>query len=229
MSLFVNSTSFLEFDRSDNTSNNYLIDDFFFPNYSRLRLKGTVTTIAAAGMTLPICVKDSKFSYLDNTVCQMTMDAPDFIAQTNYFNHSRTWYFRAFQFSVAVFVLYLVDLYEMPNGLSLLYLCSVPLAILFIVLPVDDLAINNEAIYFTRRSILSVLNSTTTYQISYIKRVGFASMSRAPSVFSLFVPIPSVYRIEFTFQDSSSKSNDIFISKKDLQRIVAELRRIQKS
>lgn len=158
-----------------------------------------------------------------------THKTPNLVLQTSYFNHPRTWIFRAVQFSVAVFVLYLVDLYEMPNGLNLLYVCSVPIAMLCIALPVDDLAVDQDGIYFIRRSLLSIFNSTKTHQISTIKRVGFYSISRAPSVFSLLVPVPNVFRIEFTFQDDSSESIDLMIRKKDLQKIVSEFRRLQKS
>lgn len=128
---------------------------------------------------------------------------------------------------VALVVLFLVDLNELPNGVTLLYILSVPLAIFFIVLPVDDLALDSDGIHFIKRSVLPIFNRTKTYQSNTIKRIGFYAISRAPSVFSLLVPIPDVFRIEFTFQDDTSKSEDIFISKKNLQNIVSEFRRLK--
>jgi hypothetical protein len=151
------------------------------------------------------------------------------LMSTNYFDQPRTWIFRCLQFSIAIFVLYLVDLHEMQNGLNLLYICAVPLALLFIALPVDDLAVDHDGIHFIKRSLFSIFNRTKTFKTSTIKRVGFASISRAPSVFSLLVPVPSVYRIEFTFQDDTSTSIDTFIRKKDLQQIVSDFRRLKKN
>ncbi|MEJ1238025.1 hypothetical protein WBG78_07850 [Chryseolinea sp. T2] len=151
------------------------------------------------------------------------------IARTNYFEQTKTWTFRCLQFSIAVFVLYLVDLHEMQNGFNLLLVCIIPLLLFFIGLPVDDLALDQSGMHFIKRSLFSILNSTKTYPINSIKRVGFSSLSRAPSVFGLLVPAPGIYRLEFTFQDNSSKSEDVFIVKKDLLEIIAQFRSLQTS
>jgi hypothetical protein len=126
-------------------------------------------------------------------------------------------------------MLYLVDLHEMQNGFNLLLVCIIPLLLFFIGLPVDDLTLDRNGIHFIKRSFFPMFNNTRTYSVASIKRVGFASLSRAPSVFSLMVPVSSIYRLEFTFHDDTSKSEDIFIVKKDLQRIVAEFRSLQSS
>jgi hypothetical protein len=43
------------------------------------------------------------------------------IAATNYFESRKTWIFRIVQFSIGVLVLYIVDLAELTNGLTVLY------------------------------------------------------------------------------------------------------------
>ena len=151
------------------------------------------------------------------------------LVKTNYFESTKTWILRVLQFSIAVFVLYWVDLAELTDGSSLLYVCSALLALLFICLPVDELAIDNNAMYFIKRSLVPVFNSTKTFSASDIKRIGFYTIPSAVSIFTLLVPVSNVLRVEFTFNDDSSISKDIFIRKKDLQNIVSEFLRLQKN
>jgi len=149
------------------------------------------------------------------------------LIQTNYFKSPKTWIFRGVQFLVAVFVLYWVDLAEMTEPTSLLYVCAPLLFLLFICLPVEELAIDNGSIYFIKKSLLPFFNNTKAVSISSIKRIGFYTIPRALSIFSLLVPISNLMRIELTFNNDSSTSKDIFISKKDLQNIVSEFRHLK--
>ena len=150
------------------------------------------------------------------------------IVQTNYFKSPKTWVFRGVQFSIAVFVLYWVDLAELANASGLMYVCSALLALLFVCLPVDELAVDSKGMYFIKRSLVPFFNSTKTFSASDIKRIGFYTIPHAVSVFTLLVPVSNLARVEFTFKDDSSTSKDIFIRKNDLQNIVSEFRRLQK-
>lgn len=149
------------------------------------------------------------------------------IAATNYFESRKTWIFRIVQFSIGVLVLYIVDLAELTNGLTVLYVCSFLLAALLVALPVDDLVLDDQGIHFVKRSLIPFFNRIKTYSTSLIKRIAFGTMSGVPSVFSLLIPVVNTVRIEFTFQDDSSKSEDIVIRKRDLQHIVSEFRRVK--
>jgi len=150
----------------------------------------------------------------------------NFIATTNYFSKPKTWIIRFIQFSIAMLVLYQVDLSEMTSGTQLLYACGALLAMGFVISPVDELALDNNNMYFIKKSFVPFLNRTREYKISTIKRIGFYSIVRAPSVFSLLVPVTNVFRIEFIFNDDSSQSDDLFIHKKDLQMIVSNAKRL---
>ena len=156
-----------------------------------------------------------------------TNTASNMLFKTNYFKSPKTWIFRGVQFLIAVFVLYWVDLAEMTDSASLLYVCSALLALLFICLPVDELAIDNNTIHFFKRSLVPLFNSTKTFPVSDIKRIGFYSIPHAISIFTLLVPASNVARIEFTFNDDSSASKDIFIRKKDLKKVVSEFHRVK--
>jgi hypothetical protein len=108
-----------------------------------------------------------------------------------------------------------------------LYVCSSLLAIGFVIVPVDELGFDKDNLYFIKKSFIPILNRTSiSYPISSIKRIGYYSLSGVAGLAALFVPVTNVFRIEFTFQDNSSKSNDLFIHKKDLQRIVSEVRQL---
>ena len=51
-------------------------------------------------------------------------------------------------------------------------------------------------------------------------------MAGVAGVFGLLVPVTSIFRIEFTFRDDSSKSDDVFIHRSDLKKVVSEVREL---
>jgi hypothetical protein len=151
------------------------------------------------------------------------------IFRTNYFTKPLTWVVRFVQFFIAVTVLFLVDLSEMTDGIQLLMVCAPLLALAFLAFPVDEVTLDKDNLHFIKKSIVPFLNSTRHYKISEIKRMGFYSMAGVAGVFGLLVPVTSVFRIEFTFQDDSSKSDDVFIHRGDLKNVVSEVRELIES
>jgi hypothetical protein len=131
------------------------------------------------------------------------------------------------RFIVAFVILYLVDLQELKNGESIQlfgYFFLAFLAIIFLLFPTDDLALDKDNLYLIRRSLFTPLNRTLTYRIANLKGIGVYNISAAPGVFTLLAPVHEVNRIEITFADDSSTSQDVTVSKKEIKKILLQVR-----
>jgi hypothetical protein len=146
--------------------------------------------------------------------------------QTNNFSNSLTWVTRAIQFLIGITVLYLVDLQEMQNGLLMGCVFGFLLAFLLIALPVDDVKLDGNKLYFLKKSIIPFFNRVTVYDISGISGVGSFSISGAAGIHGLFIPILNAFRVEFIFNDNSSESREVLLRKGDLKRILLKVREL---
>src|SRR5688500_19947712 len=80
----------------------------------------------------------------------------EYIVNTNYFNQRWTWILRGVRFLIAMLFLYLVDLQELENGSNILvlgFIFAALLAIVLLVWPTDELALDKDNIYFIRKSL----------------------------------------------------------------------------
>ena len=119
----------------------------------------------------------------------------NYIIKTDYFNRPWTWIARALRFSLAILVLYLVDLYELEPGSNILtggYIFIGILAIFFLFWPIDELALDKDNLYFIRRSFLPILNNTTCYKVSDFKGIGTYNISKPAGIFALLPGIQSL-------------------------------------
>jgi hypothetical protein len=151
----------------------------------------------------------------------------EYIVSTDFFNKRSTWIFRALRFLIGMLVLYLVDLQELENGSEILvlgFVFAAFLAIVFVVWPTTELALDKDNIYFIRKSLWSELNRTKEYKISNFKGIGTYNISKPPGILALFIPVWDVYRVEMIFKDDSSSSTDLMIPKKDLKKILLMVR-----
>jgi hypothetical protein len=133
------------------------------------------------------------------------------------------------RFLGATVVLYLIDLQELEQGSTIMvggYVFIGLLGIFFLVWPTDELALDNDNLYFIRKSLVSYFNSSKIYKIENFERVGFYNISKPAGIFALLVPIFNLYRVEMTLKDNSSKSEDLVIKKRDLQKILLEVKRL---
>jgi hypothetical protein len=150
-----------------------------------------------------------------------------YIYQTNYFGNTWTWVGRAISFLVAAAVLFLVDLNELKAGNQFLlygYFLVAALVIVMLALPTDELALDNEMLYFERKSLFPAFNQVVHYKISDLKGIGTYSIGGSSGIFSLLLPVWSVNRIEIIFNDDSSCSRDVITNKKELKKILLKVR-----
>ena len=151
----------------------------------------------------------------------------NYIIKTDYFNKPSRWIARCLRFAVAILVLYLVDLYKLEAGSNILtgaYIFIGMLAISFVFWPIDELALDKDNLYFIRRSVLPILNSTAIYKVSDFKGIGTYNISKQVGIFTLLVPVFNLYRVEIIFKDNSSKSQDLTIDKKALKEIILKVK-----
>ena len=91
--------------------------------------------------------------------------------------------------------------------------------------PQDELALDKENLHYIKRSIFPFLTRTTKYKISQIKSIGCGGAYDTDTEF-LIRGNPYRNRLEIIFKDSSSKSHDVTIYKKELQAIIKEVLRL---
>ena len=154
-----------------------------------------------------------------------------YILKTDYFNSPWTWITRSLRFLMAILVLYLVDLYELAPGSNFLmagYVLIGILAVFFLVWPTDELALDEDNLYFIRKSFLQVLSGTTSYKVSNFKSIGMYNISKPAGIFALLVPVFNVHRIEIILNDNTSKSEDVIISKKELKNILLKVKALMR-
>ena len=150
-----------------------------------------------------------------------------YIINTDYFNRRWTWIKRGLRFLLGIFVLYLVDLYELEPGSNILtggYIFIGILAVFFLFWPTDELALDQDNLYFIRKSFLPIFSNTTCYRVSDFKGIGTYNISKPAGIAALFVPIFNLYRVEIIFKDDSSTSQDLIIDKKTLKEIILHVK-----
>jgi hypothetical protein len=151
----------------------------------------------------------------------------EYISSTNYFNMPRTWIIRSLRFMLAVVVLYLVDLQELEHSSGILtggYIFMGLLAVFFLICPTDELALDKDNLYFVRKSIVPFFNRSKKYKVADFKRVGSYNISKPAGIFALLVPVFNFHRVEIILKDDSSTSEDLIIYKKDLKKILLEVK-----
>jgi hypothetical protein len=104
------------------------------------------------------------------------------------------------------------------------YFLLAALVIAMLAWPTDELALDNEQIYFEKRSLFPVFNQVVPYKISELKGIGTYSIGGSSGILSLMLPVWSVNRIEMIFKDNSSCSRDMITNKKELKKILLKVR-----
>ena len=146
-----------------------------------------------------------------------------YIISTNYFNKPWTWLKKLIHFLGALGFLFWIQSMEAgehATGYSWIkYALFVMLTSYIIVKPKDELAVDNENLYYIRKSIIPSFTRTTKYQISKIKSIGCGGVYDTDTEF-LIKGNSYSNRLEIVFQDNSSTSEDVAIYKSELKAIV---------
>lgn len=150
-----------------------------------------------------------------------------FIVKTNDFHKPYTWILRSIYAILALLVLYIIDLQKLENDfLWIGYSLAILMALAVFTIPVDELALDKDHLYFEKKSILPFFNKTIKHQVSRIQQIGVGGHSARIGTFALLDPRICRSKIEIIFKDNSSKIYDLSISKKDSKEIANEIRRL---
>jgi len=150
-----------------------------------------------------------------------------FIVKTNDFHKPYTWILRSMYAILALLVLYIIDLQKLENGfLWIGYSLAILMVLLFFTIPVDELTLDKDHIYFEKKSILPFFNKTVKHQVSKIQQIGAGGNSARIGTYALLNPRICRSKIEIIFKDNSSKIYDLSISKKDSKEIANKIRQL---
>ena len=150
-----------------------------------------------------------------------------FIIKTNHFHKPHIWILRSIQAILALLLLYVIDLQKLGNDfLWIGYSLGILLVVAFFTLPIDELTLDTEYLYFEKKSIVPFFNKTTKHQVSKIQQVGVGGNSARIGTYALLDPRIRRSRVEITFKDNSSKIYDLSISKKESKEIASTIRQL---
>ncbi|WP_254411195.1 hypothetical protein [Dyadobacter diqingensis] len=150
-----------------------------------------------------------------------------FITKTNHFHKPHIWILRSIQAILALLILYVVDLQKLGNDfLWIGYSLAILLVLAFFTLPVDELTLDTDHLYFEKKSIVPFFNKTIKHQISRIQQVGVGANSARIGTYALLDPRIRRSRMEITFKDNSSKIYDLSISKRESKEIASKIRQL---
>ena len=150
-----------------------------------------------------------------------------FIIKTNHFHKPHIWILRSIQAILALLLLYVIDLQKLGNDfLWIGYSLGILLVVAFFTLPIDELTLDTDYVYFEKKSILPFFNKTVKYQVSKIQQVGVGGSSARIGTYALLNPRICRSRMEITFKDNSSKIYDLSISKKESKEIASTIRQL---
>lgn len=150
-----------------------------------------------------------------------------FIIKTNNFHKPHILILRSIQAILALLILYVADLQKLGNdflwiGSSL----AILLVLSFFILPIDELTLDTEHLYFERKSIVPFLNKIIKYQLSEIQQVGVGGNYARVGTYALLDPRIRRSRMEIIFKDNSSIIYDLSISKRESKEIANNIRQL---
>ena len=149
------------------------------------------------------------------------------IIKTNHFHTPHIWALRSIRAILALFILYVIDLQKLGNDLLWVgYSVAILLVLAFFVLPIDELTLDTDHLYFEKKSIVPFFNKTVKYQVSEIQHVAVGGSSARIGTYALLNPRICRSRMEITFKDNSSKIYDLSISKKESKEIASKIRQL---
>ena len=152
-----------------------------------------------------------------------------YLIKTNYFNKPWTWTKRFLEFLVALgfmFWIYLVETKDNGTLYPWAKYCFLGMVTTYIFCrPKDELAVDNENLYYMKKSILPLLNRTTEYRISKMKSIGCGGLFDTDTEL-LGRARTTRNRLEIIFKDNSSKSHEVTIYKAELKAIVKIVSRL---
>ena len=150
-----------------------------------------------------------------------------FIIKTNHFHKPHIWILRSIHAILALLILYVIDLQKLGNDfLWIGYSVAILLVLAFFILPIDELTLDTDHIYFEKKSIIPFFNKITKHQVSKIQQVGVGGSSARIGTYALLNPRICRSRMELTFKDNSSKIYDLSISKKESKEIANKIRQL---
>ena len=150
-----------------------------------------------------------------------------FIVKTNDFHKPHIWILRSMNAILALLILYVIDLQKLGNDLLWIgYSVAILMVLPFFTIPVDELTLDSDHLYFEKKSILPFFNKTVKHQVSKIQQIGVGGNSARIGTYALLNPRICRSRIEITFKDNSSKIYDLSISKKESKEIANKIRQL---
>lgn len=150
-----------------------------------------------------------------------------FIVKTNDFHKPYTWILRSMYAILALLVLYIIDLQKLENGfLWIGYSLAILMVLAFFTIPVDELTLDKDHLYFEKKSLLPFFNKTVKHQVSKIQQIGVGGNSARIGTYALLNPRICRSKMEIIFKDNSSKIYDLSISKKDSKEITNKIRQL---
>ena len=142
-----------------------------------------------------------------------------FLYKTNYFNRPWTWIKRMLVFCFFVGLMVYFE-YRDAGEIHWKYLFLLVCAIVLLLFPKDDLAIDGRYLYHFRRSIVPIFSRTKMYELKEIKVIRTAGVySRQFEIMEL-LGYGFSNSIEMIFKDDSSVTLNLPIYKSDLTKIV---------
>ncbi|MEM6842591.1 MAG: hypothetical protein AAF632_10230 [Bacteroidota bacterium] len=151
----------------------------------------------------------------------------NYLYHTNYFNQPRTWVIRIFEAFVVVFLILWVDVQEVqasPQLLGVGYLFAGALAAYVLLRPVDELALDNDKLYYLQRSAIPFFNRGKAYDISNVKNIKSAiAITPILPVYSLLPGKLSRSKIEITSKSGRLERRHLTIDKQELDKIVSKI------
>ena len=152
----------------------------------------------------------------------------DYTFETNYFNQPWTWIKRSLEAFVAIGLLYWIDLMELEQGSDLLwigYILSGFIAAYILLRPKDELALDEENLYYIQRSLIPYFNRRRACKISQIREIRSAGTFLQHFPMNGFLPAEMIFsRYEISFKDGRFEKRSLTIPKKDLNKIVSKVK-----
>ena len=128
---------------------------------------------------------------------------------------------------LALLILYVIDLQKLGNGFPWIgYSLAILLVFAFFTIPVDELTLEKDHLYFEKKSILPFFNKTVKHKVSKIQQVGVGGYSARIGTYALLNPRICRSKIEIIFKDNSSKIYDLSISKKESKEIANKIKQL---
>ena len=152
----------------------------------------------------------------------------DYTFETNYFKQPWTWIKRSLEAFVAVGFVYWIDLMELEPGSDLLwigYVFSGFIAAYILLRPKDELALDEENLYYIQRSLIPYFNRRRAYKVSQIREIRSTGTFLQHFPMNGFLPGEIIFsRYKISFKDGHFEKRNLTIPKKDLNKIVSKVK-----